>query len=283
MRSSRPRSGVEGAEDCAAGHRDSAAPGDDRAGRAKLVMVDRPDAAQSVVFLVRPGLAANDPRDPALERVNIALGGSFDSRLMQDLREKHGWTYGAGSSVQVMRGVGSVTAGGSFVTDKTADALKGLLGDVDDFAHKGITEEEAQKTRLKTRADLVDQYETIDHTCLALQHDASLGLGPDWEAKAASLADRADLKALNDAAATFFDRSAASVIVVGSRAKLEGSLNEVGLGPILFVDAEGNPATPPRKGPQPNPPPCRRKQVTSAGRHHARSRCGRERARHDAG
>jgi predicted Zn-dependent peptidase len=195
-----------------------------------------------VVALVRPGIAERDPREPALERVNIALGGSFDSRLMQDLREKHGWTYGVGSSVVAMRGVGSIIAGGSFVTDKTADALKQMYADVDDFARNGVTDDEAAKTQLQTRADLVDQYQTIEHVSLALAHDAALGLGPDWEAKAAAVADQADVKTLNTLAAAFYDRTGSTVIIVGSRAKLEGALNDAGLGPIQFVDAEGHPA-----------------------------------------
>jgi len=205
----------------------------------RIVMVDREDASQAVVSFVRPGLAAADPRDPVLERANVALGGSFTSRLNEDLREKHGWSYGASSGVQLMRGVGMVVASGSFVTDKTPEALKAMLGDIDDFGHAGMTEDEAQKTRLQTRAEFVEQYETIEHTCLALAHDASLGLGPDWEAKEAALADQADRQALNGVAATFFGRAGATVVIVGPRAKLEGPLTQAGFGPIAFVDAEG--------------------------------------------
>jgi len=209
--------------------------------KTKIVMVDRKDASQAVVALVRPGIADSDPREPALERVNIVLGGSFGSRLMQDLREKHGWTYGAGSAVQAMRGVGTILAGGSFVTDKTADALKAMFVDVDDFARNGITDDEAAKTQLQTRADLVDAYQTIEHVSLSLSHDAALGLGPDWAAKAAVIADQADVHTLNTLAATFYDRAGATVVIVGSRAKLEGPLTDAGLGPIEFVDAEGHP------------------------------------------
>jgi predicted Zn-dependent peptidase len=135
-----------------------------------------------------------------------------------------------------------MVAGGSFVTDKTAEALKGMLADIDDFARGGITEEEAEKTRLQTRADVVDQYETIEHACVALAHDASLGLAPDWEAKSAALADQADRQTLNGLAATFFDRAGARVVIVGSRAKLEGPLTQAGFGSIDFVDEEGKPA-----------------------------------------
>jgi predicted Zn-dependent peptidase len=208
----------------------------------RIVMVDREDAPQAVVAFLRPGVSAGDPRDPTLERVNVALGGSFTSRLNHDLREKHGWTYGVRSAVQGMRGVGPVVASASFVSDKTAEALKAMLADIDDFGRSGVTDEEAEKTRLQTRADVVDEYETVEHTCLALARDAALGLGPDWEAKAAALADQADRQALNTVAAAFYNQAGATVVIVGSRAKLEGPLTQAGFGPIAFVDAEGRPA-----------------------------------------
>ena len=63
----------------------------------RLVLVDRADAPQSVIAVVREGVAASDPKAPLLDLVNTALGGSFTSRLNQDLREEHGWSYGAGS------------------------------------------------------------------------------------------------------------------------------------------------------------------------------------------
>jgi zinc protease len=53
----------------------------------RLVYVDRPDAPQAVIAALRPGVAASDPQEPALWRVNDTIGGSFTSRLNQDLRE----------------------------------------------------------------------------------------------------------------------------------------------------------------------------------------------------
>jgi zinc protease len=222
------------------------------AGKARIVFVDRPDAPQAYVQVIRPGLAAGDPRYPPLTRANIALGGSFTSRLNSDLREKHGWTYGAGSGVTTSRGVGTVREGGAFVTEHAVEALKALLADVDDFTHAGMTEDEAGKTRLQARSDMIHDYETVEHTSAALAHDAALGLGPDWEAKASLLRDGADRGALNKLAATFFDRAGAAIVIVGPRAKLEGQLAEAGFGPLELRDTEGNvettPAPPAPKG-----------------------------------
>ena len=119
----------------------------------KLVLVDRPDAPQAVIALARPGIAGVDPNAPLLARANLALGGLFTSRLNQDLREEHGYTYGAASRVGTTRGVGSFVASASTFTDKTADAIKALVADVADYARGGMTDDEAAKTRKQWRGD----------------------------------------------------------------------------------------------------------------------------------
>jgi zinc protease len=209
------------------------------AARARLVMVDRADAPQAVVRVIRPGVSAQDDRFPPLYRANIAVGGSFTSRLNADLRETHGWTYGASSRIIAPRGVGFVAAGASFVTEKTVDALGAMLADLDDFAHGGLTEEEAAKTRSQARSEVVQQYETVGETSAVLAHDAAMGLGPDYEARSSALSEGADRARLRDLAGTFFDRAGATIIVVGPRPKLEEALTKAGYGPIEYRDAEG--------------------------------------------
>jgi predicted Zn-dependent peptidase len=208
---------------------------------AKVVLVDRPEATQSVVLVARPGVTASDPRTPALKRANLALGGTFTSRLMQDLREEHGWSYGARSGVLAGRGVGTVSAWSSVILDKTVDALKAMLADIDDFSHTGLNDDEVEKTRTFARNHLVEAYQTVEHASMALANDAALGLGPDFEAKASVLGDSADKRDLNKLASIFYDRSHATIILVGPRAKLEAPLAAAGFTSIDLRDAEGNP------------------------------------------
>jgi zinc protease len=219
----------------------------------KLVLVDRPDAPQSVVAVVRPGMAASDPTEPAAQRANIALGGVFTSRLNQDLREERGISYGASSRLGVNRGVGSFVAMASVVTDKTTDALKALLGDVDAYAKNGMTDAEVDKTRSQSRADVVESFERIDKIASDLATDAALGLGPDYEAMAAQQKDAAQKPALDALARDHFDPSRAVVVVVGPRAQLEGPLGALGYKDFEVRDAEGNLPKPPPAPKKPTP------------------------------
>ena len=204
----------------------------------KLVVVDRPDAPQSVIAMVRPGPAAASPDVPPLARVNDAVGGSFTSRLNQDLREKRGVTYGAQSRFAVSRGPGMVVAWANVVTDKTGEALGAMVGDLRDFAAAGLTDDEAERTRSQARAVLVGAYESVESVAGHLAADASLSLGPDYEAAASRARDDARRPQLDALARKYYAPDGAILFVVGPRAHVQAAIDKLGLPPQLR-DAEG--------------------------------------------
>ncbi|MGH7295966.1 MAG: M16 family metallopeptidase, partial [Polyangiaceae bacterium] len=126
----------------------------------RLVLVDRPDAPQSVVAVVRPGLEVTSPDYPAMWRVNEAIGGDFASRLNEDLREQRGLTYGASSLYSTSRGPGLVVAWADVETGKTGEALRAMLADLHQFAAGGLSEDEIARSRSQARAALVGAYES---------------------------------------------------------------------------------------------------------------------------
>lgn len=211
----------------------------------RLVLVDRPDAPQSVLAVVREGVAAADPKAPLLDLVNTALGGSFTSRLNQDLREEHGWSYGAGSRFAETRGVGAFIAYASVVTEATGLALKATLADLDKMAKEGLTPEEFDKVRAQDRADLVQTYETVGSISRRLGTLAVLGLAPGFDA-AASRARQQATKADLDALAAAVSPKGATIVVVGPAAAVTPQLEAAGLGKPELYDTEGHPlnATP---------------------------------------
>jgi predicted Zn-dependent peptidase len=205
----------------------------------KLVLVDRPDAPQAVIAMVKPGPAASSPEVPALWRVNDAIGGSFTSRLNQDLREEHGYTYGARSRFSMTRGPGQLVAWANVVTDKTGDALAAMLADLRKFADQGLTEDEVARTRSQARGELVSVYQSVEGVAGHLAADAALGLGPDYQAKAAQTRDDAQ-KAQLDSLAKLYAPEDAIVVVVGPRGRVQPLIDKLGFPPPEMRDAEGN-------------------------------------------
>jgi len=204
-----------------------------------LVLVDRPDAPQSVLAFVREGVAASDPKAPPLDLVNTALGGSFTSRLNQDLREEHGWSYGAGSRFAETRGTGAFIAQASVVTEATGQALTAMLADLDKMAKGGLTADEFGKVRAQDRADLVQAYETVGSTSQRLGTLAVLGLGPTFDAGASRARQQASKAELDTLAAAVAPRG--TIVVVGPAAAVLPQLEAAKLGKPELFDAEGNP------------------------------------------
>lgn len=208
------------------------------AGR-RVVIVDRADAPQSMVVLVRPAVAAGDADEAPLVRVNNALGGSFTSRLNQDLREEHGWSYGAHTSVQHTRLKGLFVAQAAVHTEHTGDAVKAMIADTESLAKSGLTDEEVGKTQKLARADLVEAFETVSSATARFARDAGLGLPPDHQAKSALATAHADKATLQKIAASYLDVQNALIVVVGPRAKIEPQIKAIGLTNIETSGPEG--------------------------------------------
>ena len=206
----------------------------------RVVVVDRPDAPQSVLALVRPGVAAADADAPALVRVNTALGGSFTSRLNQDLREEHGWSYGARSRFSFNKGTGIFSAQAAVHTEHTGDALKAMLADVEAIAREGLTDEEVEKTRLIARGELVESFESVEPAARRLARNAGVGLPPDHEAKASAALDRATKDDLRKLAASHVDPARSIIVIVGPRAKIQPQLEAIGIKALESSGPEGD-------------------------------------------
>lgn len=211
--------------------------------RPRVVLVDRPGAPQSVIAVVREGVRASDPSAPLLDLVNTALGGSFTSRLNQNLREEHGWSYGARSAFGETRGTGPFVARASVVTEATGPALKEMLGELTKIAASGLTPDELRKVRAQDRADLVQTYEKVTGVSRRLGSLAMLGLPPGFDAAASRARQAATLEALAELAKTHLDPSKATVVVVGPRAQVAPQLAAIGLPEPELWDAEAKPVT----------------------------------------
>ena len=204
-------------------------------------VVDRPDAPQIVMSWVRPGPKASDPAYAPLSMINIALGGSFTSRLNQNLREDHGWTYGARSSVNAQRSAGMVVVRAAIRADAITAALRETRKEVSTLAKDGLGDGDIEKVRALLNGDALDSYGTVRGVAGSLAGNASLGLLPDQDVRDLAAQRSASAKDLAALATKYFDLGAATVVLVGPKDLAVKALAENGLPKPEFVDAEGAP------------------------------------------
>ncbi len=101
------------------------------------------DAAQAQVLMGQRGMARSDPDFLALTVGNHILGGGgFTSRLMQELREKRGLTYGVQSYFSPGRHAGAFVASVQTRPDQAREAVELLRRELRRFVTEGPTEQE---------------------------------------------------------------------------------------------------------------------------------------------
>lgn len=209
--------------------------------RPRLVLVDRPGAPQSVITLIGDGVAAGSQDGPLLDLVNTALGGSFTSRLNQNLREDHGWTYGARSGFVEMRGQGPFVASSAVFTNVTAPALREMIKEIDQMAASGLTEEELGKVRARDLTELIETNETLGSLVGRLSSLGILGVGYDYDAKSSQARQAADKAKLDTLAKQYLDTSKMSIIIVGPKDQVLPQLKTLSLGEPEMWTVEGRP------------------------------------------
>jgi predicted Zn-dependent peptidase len=209
----------------------------------RTVLVDRPDAPQIVLTVARPGVTASSPDMPGLDLMNVALGGSFTSRLNQNLREDHGWTYGARTQFIGYRQGGVFLARAAIRTDALSDALRETLKEINTVQREGLGDEELGKIKALARASAIEAYGSLRGISVSLAQSATMGLPPDTDRRALGAqlaATRPDIAAL---ASKYLALEGASIILVGPRKAIEAALEANKLPPAEERDVEGRPVT----------------------------------------
>ncbi len=112
----------------------------------RIVLVDRPGAPQTVVWIGHLGVARSTSDYYPLQVLNTVLGGSFTSRLNQNLREQRGYTYGASSEFDMRKKSGLFVASADIQTDKTGAAIGEFLTELNRI-REPIPQEELRKAK----------------------------------------------------------------------------------------------------------------------------------------
>lgn len=126
------------------GHRPRAAPsGVDAAQPGRLVrVIAKADASQSELRVGHAGIPRNAPDYFDVMVMNAVLGGLFSSRINLNLREVHGYTYGASSAFEWRRGAGPFVVQTAVKSDVTGAAVQEILNEIDRMRSAPIDEDE---------------------------------------------------------------------------------------------------------------------------------------------
>jgi zinc protease len=199
---------------------------------ARVVIADAPGAPQTYVFVATIGPPRATPDYPALEVMNAALGGLFSSRINLNLREAHGYTYGANSQFVYRRGPGPFWIQSGVRTDVTAPAVREMLAEVARMSAAPMSTEELQMARDSIVRALPSHFETSASAVNTLADLTVYDLGLDYYSKFPGQVNAVTADAARAVAQKYLDPAKMIVVAVGDRAKIEPGLRQLNLGKV---------------------------------------------------
>lgn len=211
-----------------------------------LVLVDKPGAAQSSFRVGGIGAARSTKDFFPLQVMNTLLGGSFGSRLMQNLREKHGYTYGANSGFSYRRSAGPFTASAEVVTAKTDSAVVEFVKELKAIRDT-VPSDELTRAKRFLQLGLPQGFETTRGIANQLLPLVTYDIPLDFYNTAVQRIGAVTQADVQRVARQYIDPSKLTLVIVGDRKVIEPGLRTLNPGNIVIRDARdvlGAPPTP---------------------------------------
>ena len=211
-----------------------------------LVLIDKPGAAQSSFRLGGIGAPRSTKDYFALQVLNTILGGSFTSRLNQNLRETKGYTYGAGSGFSMRRQAGPFTASAEVVSAKSDSALIEFMKELRAIRDT-VPADELAKAKRYLQLGLPEDFETTGSIASQMIPLITYGIPLDFYNSAVENIGAVTQADVQRVARQYVDPSKLTIVIVGDRKSIEPGLRALNPGEIIVRDVRdvlGAPPTP---------------------------------------
>lgn len=199
-----------------------------------ITIVDMPNAEQSQIRIGGVGVPRATPDYFPLQVLNTILGGSFTSRLNQNLREEHGYSYGASSRFEMRRSSGPFVAGAGVQTDKTAESLREFFVELRRIRDP-IDADELAKAKNYIALGFPSEFETIRELSGRLEELAVHELPLDYFSTYIARVQAVTAADVHEAALRYIQPDLFAVVVVGDRETIEPGIRALDLGPVKTI------------------------------------------------
>ncbi|MCK6561124.1 insulinase family protein [candidate division KSB1 bacterium] len=216
-------------------------------GTGKIYVVDRQDAAQTVVTQILPAPNRKAPDYYALRLADAVWGGGgFGTRLNLNLRENKGYSYGVFSNLALLSQAGSWWANGGVQTNKTKESVAEFLAELQNLSGaKPISEQELEDAKATRIRGYAQQFESHGRIAGQIADLWAAGMPITELQRESDESAKATLAEVNAAAQKYAAPGQATLLLVGDVAKIEAGLRELNAGDLVVLNSEGKPATKP--------------------------------------
>jgi predicted Zn-dependent peptidase len=209
----------------------------------RVAFAERAGAIQSVVTVTYPvKLSPGHPDAIKASVMNTILGGSFTSRLMQNLREDKGYTYGARSGLSTDRLVGRFTAGTEVRNSVTDSTLVEIFSEMQRLIEEPIAAEDLQMIKNYMTGTFARSLESPRTMAGFALNIARYNLPEDYYATYLEKLNDVSPEDIREVAATYLKPDNAVIVVAGNRDEVVDQLVRFSAtGEVELFDAFGRP------------------------------------------
>ena len=196
-----------------------------------VYLVDKPNAPQSQIRIGWIGVPRATPDYFPLIVMNTILGGSFSSRLNLNLREKHGYTYGASSNFDMRLTAGPFTAAAGVQTDKTAEALAEFFNELNGIL-KPVPPDELARAKNYVALRFPSTFESTSDFSRRLEDMILFKLPDDYYSRYVQNIQAILAADVGRVAQKYLAPDKFAVVVVGDKKVIEPGIRALNLGAI---------------------------------------------------
>ena len=221
--------------------------------KTRVAFVHKPGAVQSVINITYPvDLKPGTPDAIKVRVMNAVLGGYFKSRVNANLREGHGWTYGAGTSLTPDKWVGSFTASANVRNLVTDSAVVEILKEMNRLRSEKIPREELKTVKNVLTGQFSQSLEEPGTVALFALNIARYGLPADYYETYLTALQAISPEEVLFMAKRYLMPDNAHILVVGNKDEVAEKLQSCSPGgPVQFYDVYGNVVKPASSMPVP--------------------------------
>ena len=211
----------------------------------EIDFIDMPNAVQSNISLTsNVKLKMSDPDYHAVLIANKILGGGFNSYLNMNLREEHGYTYGARSSVGTDKYISRFRAGAAVRNAVTDSAVVETIKEIKRFQTEPVEAEALANAKAKYVGDFVLALERPSTIAQYAINTKINELPEDFYATYLEKINAVSIEDVNRVANLYFTADNARIVVVGKGSEVITNLEKTGI-PINYFDTFANPVEKP--------------------------------------
>ena len=215
----------------------------------QINFIDAPNAVQSEIALVNlSNLKMTDKEYFAVLLANQVLGGGGEGRLFLNLREKHGWTYGAYSSIGSGKYINKFRSSSSVRNVVTDSAVVEVFNELKRIRTELVSEEDLRNAKAKYIGNFVMQIEKPSTIAGYALNKETQGLPEDFYENYIKNINAVTAEDIKNAANKYFLADNTRVVIVGKAGDVLPGLEAMSKAqklPIFYFDKYGNPTEKP--------------------------------------